>query len=163
MPIYEFYCEKCNTIFNFYSKTINTQKIPTCPNCPDHILRRQLSMFAISSNKSDSEEHPDFPVDDAKMEQAMNMLSGETPHLDENDPKQAVQLMRKLSDITGIGLGAHMNEALHRIESGEDPESIEAEMGDILESEDPFVLQGHKGKKTSSSKIKKVDETLYDL
>ena len=31
MPIYEFYCAKCNTIYNFFSRTANTDKIPTCP------------------------------------------------------------------------------------------------------------------------------------
>ena len=26
MPIYEFYCPDCNTLFNFFSRTINTSK-----------------------------------------------------------------------------------------------------------------------------------------
>jgi hypothetical protein len=28
MPIYEFYCEDCHTIFNFFSKNVNTTKKP---------------------------------------------------------------------------------------------------------------------------------------
>jgi hypothetical protein len=31
MPIYEFYCVDCNTLFNFFSKTINTQKNTQVP------------------------------------------------------------------------------------------------------------------------------------
>ncbi|MCK4728291.1 MAG: zinc ribbon domain-containing protein, partial [Desulfobacterales bacterium] len=33
MPIYEFYCEDCNTIFNFFSRSVNTTKRPPCPRC----------------------------------------------------------------------------------------------------------------------------------
>jgi len=48
--------------------------------------------------------------------------------------------MRKFSDMTGLHYTEKMNEALSRLETGEDPEAIEAEMGDALENEDPFVL-----------------------
>ncbi|MGD2029649.1 MAG: zinc ribbon domain-containing protein, partial [Desulfobacterales bacterium] len=41
MPIYEFYCRDCNTIFNFFSKTINTTKKPKCPKCKTKTLTRQ--------------------------------------------------------------------------------------------------------------------------
>ena len=30
MPIYEFFCPDCNTVFSFYSPTVNTRKIPLC-------------------------------------------------------------------------------------------------------------------------------------
>ncbi|MDH3798752.1 MAG: zinc ribbon domain-containing protein, partial [Desulfobacterales bacterium] len=43
MPIYEFYCEDCNTIFNFFSKSVNTTKTPKCPNCKKKRLSRQMS------------------------------------------------------------------------------------------------------------------------
>ncbi|MDP3283707.1 MAG: zinc ribbon domain-containing protein, partial [Desulfobacterales bacterium] len=33
MPIYEFYCQDCNTIYNFFSKSVNTKKSPNCPMC----------------------------------------------------------------------------------------------------------------------------------
>jgi len=25
MPIYEFYCRKCNTLYNFFSRSVNTE------------------------------------------------------------------------------------------------------------------------------------------
>ncbi len=98
------------------------------------------------------------------MEQAMQMLAGEADKINEDDPRQAAGLMRRLSDMTGLKLGSGMDEALSRMEKGEDPETIEAELGDILEGEDPFDLPEKKGNETR----KKVsapfrDETLYDL
>ena len=92
----------------------------------------------------------------------MGALASEAERVDEDDPRQAAQLMRKLTQMTGLDLGAGMEEALSRMEAGEDPEQIEAEMGDLLEEEDPLVLQGqrkHAGKKPPPRK----DETLYEL
>lgn len=106
----------------------------------------------------------DLPIDESKMEQAMNTLAKEAEGLNEEDPKQAANLMRKLSDMTGLKLGPGMDEALQRMEKGEDPEQLEAEMGDLLENEDPFILPGKKGaplKARQRTPFK--DETLYDL
>jgi len=61
-----------------------------------------------------------------------------------------------------LNLGPGMEEALRRMERGEDPEQIEAEMGDLLEGEDPFTFQ-QKGKKGVGKPKPRVDETLYDL
>ena len=106
----------------------------------------------------------DLPFDEGKMEKAMQMLAGEAENINEDDPRQAANLMRKLTDMTGLELGPGMQEALKRMESGEDPETIEAEMGDLLEQEDPFALPEKKG---TSKGLKRPaptrDETLYDL
>jgi len=67
----------------------------------------------------------------------MEALAGDMDSIDENDPKQGAHLMRKLFSATGMPIGAGMAEALKRMESGEDPEKIEEEMGDVFE-EDPF-------------------------
>ncbi len=163
MPIYEFYCEDCHTIFNFFSKTINTTKKPKCPRCKTKTLSRQMSSFAITGRASEEGDIDDFPMDEAKMEKAMQALAGQAENMNEDDPRQAANLMRKLSDMTGLELGEGMTEALRRMESGEDPDQIEAEMGDILESEDPFVMPGKKGAGAAARKAPERDETLYDL
>ncbi len=163
MPIYEFYCQKCHTIYNFLSRNVNTETIPKCPKCKKVELERQVSIFAsISSKKGDDMEGgmPDF--DESKMEKAMNMLAGEMDKVNEDDPRQAADLMRKLSDATGLKMGAGMEEALSRMEKGEDPEKIEAEMGDLLEGEEPFVM-GEKKKGEKAATPPNVDETLYEL
>ena len=72
--------------------------------------------------------------------------------------------MRKLTDMTGMELGPGMQEALKRMEAGEDPDAIEAEMGDLLEDEEPFLMPDKKGgKKGAKRAAPKRDETLYDL
>jgi len=164
MPIYEFYCHKCNTIFNFFSKTINTRKKPTCPRCKKEKLTRQMSAFATTGRASEDESMTDLPFDERNMEKAMGMLASQAETMDENDPRQAADLVRKLTDMTGMQLGPGMQEALNRMESGEDPDKIEAEMGDLLEEEDPFTLAAKKGRPTTAKKpAPERDETLYDL
>jgi putative FmdB family regulatory protein len=161
MPIYEFYCEKCHTVFNFFSRSVNTTKTPLCPRCKAP-LQRQLSVFARvtrGDNETSGDEMP--PVDEEKMEKAMAMFAGEAEKIDENDPRQAARLMRKMSEAAGISFGDGMEDALNRLERGEDPDRIEEEMGPLLEGEGPIVFnkKGSGRKKTKP----RVDETLYEL
>jgi putative FmdB family regulatory protein len=163
MPIYEFYCRKCNTIYNFFSKSVNTEVIPTCPRCKRVKLQRQMSIFSKLSGRNEEQGDDMASLDEGKMEKAMEMLAREADGIDEDDPRQAATLMRKLTEATGLSLSAGMEEALSRLERGDDPDSIEEEMGDLLESEDPFVVAGGKRKTPSRTAKPRVDETLYNL
>ena len=162
MPIYEFYCRDCHVIFNFFSRTVNTDKIPPCPKCDRARLDRQMSAFAILRGAKEDPENGLPDIDESKLERAMSALASEAEGLNEDDPRQAAQLMRKLTDMTGLELGSGMQEALSRLEAGEDPDQIEAEMGDLLEEEDPLVFQGQKKSGRRNPPPRK-DETLYDL
>ncbi len=124
-----------------------------------------MSMFACTGKAEENNAGmDDLPLDESKMEKAMHMLEKEAGQINEDDPRLAANLMRRLSDMTGIRLGDGMNEALDRLEKGDDPDSIEAEMGDILENEDPFILPETKGKPLKHQPVTPyVDETLYDL
>ncbi len=93
----------------------------------------------------------------------MDLLAREAEHMDEDDPKQAANLMRKLTDMTGLKMGSGMEEALTRMEAGEDPEQVEAEMGDILEEEDPFNFKEKSLKDSVKKQTLTVDDTLYYL
>jgi putative FmdB family regulatory protein len=162
MPIYEFYCPGCHMIFNFFSKTVNTEKKPLCPQCRKIKLDRRMSVFSSLRNRGSEDDTPMPDLDETKMEKAMSLLASEAEHLDEDDPRQAANLMRKLTDMTGMSLGPGMEEALKRMEGGEDPEKIEAEMGDLLEGEEPFDFK-EKTPKVSKVPPPRVDEKLYDL
>ena len=160
MPIYEFYCAPCNIIFNFFSKTINTTTTPDCPKCGS-ALQRQVSLFACIDRSREDSGGEEFPIDESRLEGAMTRLSSEADKLNENDPRQAARLMRMFSDMTGVKLGDGMQEALSRLESGEDPDAIESEMGDILQSEDPFQPGQTRPRGKKSAPLR--DATLYDL
>jgi putative FmdB family regulatory protein len=164
MPIYEFYCQRCNMIFNFFSRTVNTSKQPSCPKCQEPNLSRQVSRFAVTGRARETNEGEELPFDESRMERAMHTLAAEAERLDENDPRQAANLMRKLTDMTGVELGPGMHEALRRMEQGEDPEAVEAEMGNLLEGEEPFVLPDKRGGRGVAARGRpRRDEALYDL
>lgn len=149
MPIYEFYCPHCHRVLHFLSRVVNTEKTPSCPHCHRADLVRRASAFAISKGRKE-EPRPETPpgaaMDEARLGQAMEALAGDMESLDENDPRQGAHLMRKLFAATGLPVQGGMEEALRRMEAGEDPEKIEEEMGDILQ-EDPLggLLGGEGG------------------
>ena len=93
----------------------------------------------------------------------MTALAGEAEKINEDDPRQAAKLMRKFTDMTGMELGKGMQEALNRMEGGEDPEAVEKEMGGLLEQEDPFLMPDKKGGKGKRHLPPDRDETLYEL
>lgn len=162
MPIYEFYCKRCNTIYNFFSKTVNTRKIPLCPKCKQEKLIRQMSVFAALSGGGKSEEkHPLDGLDEKKVEKELAKIAAEAEKIKDDDPRAAAQLMRRFTDKTGVKMGDNFYEALRRIEQGEDPDKVELEMANDLMSEGPSD-EKLSGKKKFGNKPK-IDETLYDL
>ncbi len=162
MPVYEFYCADCHTVFNFFSRRVNTEKRPDCPRCGRLELERQVSLFAYSSGKKEEpvEGMPDLNED--KLEKAMMGLAGEMEGVDENDPRQMARFMRRLKDTTGMNLGQGMEEAIRRLEAGEDPERLESEMGDLFDQENPFSFEGIKGMRRRIVPPAR-DDTLYPL
>lgn len=166
MPIYEFYCRTCNTLYSFLSRSIQPDKRPPCPACGRKQLEKQVSLFAATgqAREESAAGAADLPIDESKMETAMNALAREAENVSEEDPRQAAGLMRKFSQMTGMELGAGMQEALHRLEAGEEPDAIEAELGDRLEHEDPFVMPEKKGRTRGAVRPPpRRDNTLYEM
>jgi putative FmdB family regulatory protein len=169
MPIYEFYCPDCHRILSFLSRRIDTRKRPDCPRCGGSELTRRAAVFAISKGRPEPAggdgEHDLPDVDEERLAKAMESLAGEAEGLDEENPRQAAQLMRRLFDASGLPVGAGMQEALARMEAGEDPDKIEEEMGDVLEA-DPFGAGAERG---SLARLKRrllppeKDATLYEM
>ncbi len=144
MPIYEFGCPQCRKTFSFLSKRIKQDRDPECPKCGSKKMTRQMSTFAMprgasepTSQTTDSdgapEPMPDF--DDPRVSKAMNEMERDMPNLDENNPKHMAHMMRKMQEIMPQGvMPKEMDTAIKRLESGEDPEKIEQDMGDVLGS-----------------------------
>ena len=170
MPIYEFYCADCHCLYNFLSRSPNTRKQPTCPDCGKRRLERKPSAFAITSGRADSADDaggmPDIPdIDEARMERAMAGLAQEAEGVDESDPRAMAKLMNRFYEQTGMPQTDGMHEAIRRMEAGEDPEHIEAELGDLLDGEDPF--SGKPGERLvrlqQRFRAPRVDKRLHEL
>ena len=144
MPIYEFYCEDCHTIFNFLSAKVDTTTSPACPKCGLDPIKRQVSRFAISKGLAEPSAAPPGGADDPlspqeeKMMRAMEGLASDAESLDENDPRQMAGFLRRLYNAGDMPVGSAMEEAMRRMEQGEDPDKIDEDLGDLLESEMPF-------------------------
>jgi hypothetical protein len=95
----------------------------------------------------------------------MGSLAQEAEGLDEDDPRQQARLMRKLFGATGLPVGSGMEEALKRLEAGEDPEAVEQDLGDVFEG-DPFA--GGRERAPALQRLRRklppsVDPTLYEM
>ena len=166
MPIYEFYCPGCHRIFSFLARRPAGSRVPPCPRCGKRGLERQASRFAVSRGRAEAPVDDDGPegLDEGRLEQAMASLAGEMDRVDQDDPRQMAGLMRRLYQATGLALGPGMDEAIRRLEAGEDPDEIEDEMGDVLEQEDPFSAGGAPGLKGLRRRLPPSrDETLYEM
>jgi len=161
MPIYEFFCEPCNTIFNFLSRRVNTEARPACPRCGGE-LQRRLSAFATIGKAREPADDMFPDVDEARMERVFDKLAREAENLNEEDPRQMARMMRRFTTETGLDFGGNMARALERLEAGEDPEKIEQELGDLLEGDEtPFEMK--KGGGSKQRPIPRRDDTLYEL
>src|SRR5688572_18909099 len=141
MPIYEFACPKCRVVFNFLSKRINPEHLPTCPKCGNKKMVKQMSRFAMSrglkepaaATEGDDGGEPMPDMDDPRVMRAMSELERDMEHMDENNPKHMAHMMKKMKDIMPPGsVPKELDVAIKRLEAGEDPEKIEEDMGDIL-------------------------------
>ena len=170
MPIYEFACPKCRKIYSFLSKRVNPSQSPTCPKCGNKKLSKQLSRFAMTKGLAEpaagggdgAEGEPPMPdFDDPKVARAMSELERDMDSLDENNPKHMAYMMKKMKDVMPEGtMPKEMDEAIKRLEKGEDPEKIEEDMGDIFgmgEEGDETGMGGYGGGGAYSK-----DSGLYD-
>ncbi|HWN94341.1 MAG TPA: zinc ribbon domain-containing protein [Methylomirabilota bacterium] len=140
MPIYEFACPKCRVVFNFLSKRIKPEGLPKCPKCGNKKMAKQMSRFAMSRGLKEPAATPggegDEPMpdmDDPRVMRAMGELERDMEHLDENNPKHMAHMMKKMKDIMPPGtVPKELDVAIKRLEAGEDPEKIEADMGDLF-------------------------------
>lgn len=141
MPIYEFACPKCRKIFSFLSKRMNPGRLPVCPKCGNKKMSKQITRFTMTrglaepaargGDEGDEGSMPD--LDDPRVARAMAEMERDMEHLDENNPKHMAHMMRKMKDLIPPGsVPKELDVAIKRLEAGEDPEKIEADMGDLL-------------------------------
>ncbi|MCK5117771.1 MAG: zinc ribbon domain-containing protein [Candidatus Aegiribacteria sp.] len=114
MPIYEYLCGRCNTIFQFLVRNPSSTTAPVCPECrKGDRMKKVMSTFSVKSGSSSIEDMAEDPS-----------LAG----LDTEDPKAMASAIRRMADEMGEDLGPEVSEALSRLEAGEDPEEIERDL-----------------------------------
>lgn len=173
MPIYEFYCSDCNTIFSFFSNKPDPEARPGCPRCGREELDRRPSRFAIGRRGAESEgdiegDDPFAGLDEERLEQMMASMAGDLDSMGEGeeDPRVMAKMLRQFGEAAGMEAGPRMEEMLRRLESGEDPESLEQEMGDLEDEGDLsewFQLRKKAGALRDRLKRPRVDDTLHFL
>jgi len=119
MPIYEYGCYDCRKRVSVFFRSFAAVKTKeaTCPRCGGTNLKRLISKVSVVRSEESRLENLADPAS----------LGG----LDENDPKSIGRWMRKMSNEMGEDLGGEFNEVVDRLESGEDPESIEKSMPEL--------------------------------
>lgn len=172
MPIFEYGCSACRVVFQFWTQRIHPEHSPTCPKCGNTDLQKMVSTFAVNKKRdsaaipSESEDPAGMgdpfanmsPEQQAHAEREMMKLMSQADSIDENDPRQMGAFMRKMMDSTGMDPGAEINEAIRRLESGEDPEKIEEEFGPLFEGMEDEMAGGPAGRGGGWS----YDDNLYD-
>lgn len=180
MPIYEFYCPDCHTVFSFFSARVDTEAKPACPHCGRPELGRKPSRFAAlsstggaSKGEDGEDSDPLGNLDEERMAGAMDALAAEMEGLDEEahkDPKQLARFLSKFSEASGLEAGPRMQEMLAKLEEGTDPDELDAAMGDDSADEDEAGPEDFsdffRPKRAPSARRERrprVDETLYFL
>lgn len=113
MPSYDFRCKNCQREFTLTYASIAEagRSNPSCPVCGSVDLTRLIRRVAILTDEESRIERLADP----------SRLAG----LDEDDPRAMGRLMRDMANELGEDVGPEMDEVIERLESGEDPDTIE--------------------------------------
>ena len=139
MPIYEYYCPKNNTIYQFFAKTVAQGKaMPKCPDNPQFRLKKIVSAFAIGGpdamfSPSELTQTPTAAeaAEDWRKDAMMQAVEKEFAGVDENDPRTMGKMLRKMAEATGEKVtDERFHEVVQRLEEGTHPEKLEETLGD---------------------------------
>lgn len=164
MPIYEFYCADCHTLFNFFSSVIDTTACPACPRCQRPDLERRPARFATLKHRGEQEPDPFADLDESRLASVMESMMGDLDELENNeDPRQMAVLFRRFGEASGLEFGPRMEEMMSRLEAGEDPDRLEDEMGGDFEDDSLEEFFRLRKRGWNLARHPAVDETLYFL
>ena len=135
-------------------------------------MEKMVSRFAVrrkgSNRRGEEGDEPSDPfagMDESKMEAAMMEMEREMGGMDEEnpDPRQMGHLMRKMCELTGHEMAGPMEEMVRRMEAGEDPDALEEEYGDVLESEEFDLAAKRAGLRSTVEKRPMRDPVVYEM
>lgn len=172
MPIYEFYCRPCHTVYSFLSRRMQVPDKATCPKCGCKKLEKKVSRFAISKGlvegSASGDADPFANLDESKLEELMSeMAPSMQDDSSQEDPKQMARLMKRMFELSGSEPTGAMLEAMKRMEAGEDPDAIDDDLGAAIDEQtDPFSPASSTSKRSSLRRILQapnIDPELYEL
>lgn len=172
MPIYEFYCGPCHTVYSFLSRRMQVPDKATCPKCGCNKLEKKVSRFAISKGlvegSASGDADPFANLDESKFEELMSeMAPSMQDDSSQEDPKQMARLMKRMFELSGSEPNGAMLEAMKRMEAGEDPDAIDDDLGAAIDEQtDPFSPASSTSKRSSLRRILQapnIDPELYEL
>ena len=157
MPLYEFYCEPCHTLFTFRSQRVDTRTLPPCPRC-GQALKREVSSFAHSVRGAVAADGASGDDGPERMDRALAQMGDRMQALEDDsaDPREAVKVMKALAEAEGLHFNREVREAMARIEAGEDPEKIDEEFSEVFETDNPFAEGADDGECRSVSWLRRL-------
>jgi putative FmdB family regulatory protein len=120
MPIYEYRCGECNRRVSLFFPSFSAaeRRISAgenkCPQCGSANLTRLMSR--VYAHRAEDAQLNDLSDDPG------TLMDG----LDESDPRSIARWARRMKDSMGdeMDMGPEFDQALARIESGEDPDKV---------------------------------------
>lgn len=164
MPIYEFYCPDNHRLYQFLARSpAQRERVPLCPDNPAFRMEKQVSRFAVLGRAKAEEGDPFAGLDETGMEAVMEDLAEEMDGLDEDnpDPRRLGHCLRRLTEVMGDKVPPLLREAVRRLEAGEDPEKLEAELGGEAGGDD--LLLADVRRLVRQARGPERDPKLYDL
>lgn len=176
MPIYEFSCAECRTVFSFFSRRVNTTDIPKCPRC-SRPLSKNVSLFsARTGGKSedpfglgddgldeDFPNVPDFDPNDERVARAIGEMGSRLDRLDPSNPAEAARTIREFSEKSGVKLNDRLMAAVGRLAAGDASDGAAQELADAFESGHILEELRKAGAARGDGAPFERDPTLYDM
>lgn len=117
MPTYDFICLNCKQRFDvFMAYSEYGSKPVNCVHCGSENVRRRLTRVRVAKSE------------ESRMESLMDESALEGL---ENDPKALGRMMRKMGKEMGEDVPPELDDVADRLEAGQSPEEIEADMPDL--------------------------------
>ena len=105
MPLYEYRCQACRRRSTVLVKSMSSSTDPTCEHCGSKNMTRLISKFSFRRSWGSS---LDWAPD-----------SGYPENIDEEDPTQVAQWMRRMQHEMGDEVTPEFEEIVQEMESGD--------------------------------------------
>lgn len=115
MPIYEYRCNTCGRRMTILARGYSSPDSMSCERCGSSDVSRLISRFSVLKSESRLDDLSD---------------AARWGDIDESDPRSLARWMRKMEVETGEDMGPEFDELVDRMEAGEMPQDLGADVED---------------------------------